>query len=196
MQSPSSGRIIAFGRDVTKLAAHRRAALGIGRTFQVTNLFFDLTVLDNVLLAFEALGPTKFNLLRPLSSHKYLHAQAESMLERWGMWGRRDVLVHSLSYGEQRQLEVILALSQNRSLLLLDEPTCGLSPEEAKSFVSIIGDLPRDITILFIDHDMDVTFEVAEKVLVLHFGRVLAFGSPEEVKGNSQVQEIYMGESS
>lgn len=193
MQPPSSGRIFAFGKDITKLAAHRRAALGIGRTFQITNLFLNLTVLDNVLLALEGLGTTKFNLLRPLSSYKHLLARAESILNRWGMWDRRDVPVHSLSYGEQRQLEIILTLSQNRSLLLLDEPTSGLSPEEARSFVSILRALPRDITILFIDHDIDVTFEVAEKVMVLHFGRVLAFGSPEEVKRNSDVQEIYMG---
>jgi branched-chain amino acid transport system ATP-binding protein len=111
------------------------------------------------------------------------------------MWERRDVSVRNLSYGEQRQLEIILTLSQNRSLLLLDEPTCGLSTEEAKGFVSIIQSFPRDVTVLLIDHDMDVTFGIAEKVLVLHFGKVLAFGSPEEVKANPQVQEIYMGKS-
>jgi branched-chain amino acid transport system ATP-binding protein len=193
MLSPSSGRIFAFGKDITKLPAHRRAALGIGRTFQITNLFLKLTVLDNVLLALEASGLTRFNLLRPISSYKHLLAQAEKILNQWGMWDRRDVPVRSLSYGEQRQLEIILTLSQNRSVLLLDEPTCGLSPEEAKSFVSMIQAFSRDFTILLIDHDMDVTFEIAEKVMVLHFGRVLAFGSPDEVKRNSKVQEIYMG---
>jgi len=193
MITPSSGRIFAFGKDITKWAAHRRAALGIGRTFQITNLFLKLTVLDNILLAMEASGLARFNLLRPVSSYKDLHLKAEKILRQWGMWDRRDIPVRSLSYGEQRQLEIILTLSQNRSLLLLDEPTCGLSPEEAKSFVSTIRSFPRDFTILLIDHDMDVTFEIAEKVLVLHFGEVLAFGSPEEVKGNSQVQEIYMG---
>jgi branched-chain amino acid transport system ATP-binding protein len=195
MITPSSGRISAFGKDITKWPAHRRAALGIGRTFQITNLFLKLTVLDNILLAMEASGLARFNLLRPVSSYKHLHSQAENILKEWGMWDRRDVPVRSLSYGEQRQLEIILTLSQNRSLLLLDEPTCGLSPEEAKGFVSIIRSFPRDVTVLLIDHDMDVTFEIAEKVLVLHFGRVLAFGSPEEVKGNPQVQEIYMGKS-
>lgn len=193
MLAPSSGRIFAFGKDITKLAAHRRAALGIGRTFQITNLFLNLTVLDNVLLAVETLGITRFNLLRPISSYKHLLARAETILNQWGMWDRRDVPVRSLSYGEQRQLEIILTLSQDRSLLLLDEPTCGLSPEEAKGFVSMIRDFSRDFTILLIDHDMDVTFEIAEKVIVLHFGRVLAYGFPDEVKRNSQVQEIYMG---
>ena len=195
MIAPSSGKIFAFGKDITKWAAHRRAALGIGRTFQITNLFLKLTVLDNLLLAMEASGLARYNLLRPVSSYKHLHLQAENILKQWGMWDRRDVPVRSLSYGEQRQLEITLTLSQNRSLLLLDEPTCGLSPEEARGFVSIIRSFPRDCTVLLIDHDMDVTFEIAEKVLVLHFGRVLAFGSPEEVKGNPQVQEIYMGKS-
>jgi branched-chain amino acid transport system ATP-binding protein len=193
MLTPSSGRIFAFGKDITRTSPHRRAALGIGRTYQITNLFLNLTVLDNVLLAMEASGFTRFNLFRPVSSYKNLHKQSENILNQWGMWERRDLPVRSLSYGEQRQLEIILTLSQNRSLLLLDEPTCGLSPEEAKSFVSVIRSFPRDFTILLIDHDMDVTFEIAEKVMVLHFGKVLAFGSPEEVKGNSQVQEIYMG---
>lgn len=193
MLIPSSGRIFAFGKEITKLAAHRRAALGIGRTFQITNLFLNLSVLDNILLGVEASSTAKFNLVRPISAYKHLLTRAESILHQWGMWDRRNTVVRSLSYGEQRQLEIILTLSQNRSLLLLDEPTSGLSPEEAKGFVSMIRTFPRDITILIIDHDIDVTFEVAEKVMVLHFGRVLAFGSPDEVKRNSQVQEIYMG---
>jgi branched-chain amino acid transport system ATP-binding protein len=193
MLTPTRGRIFAFGQDITKWPAHRRAALGIGRTFQITNLFLTLTVLDNVLLALEAAGMTRFNLLRPAFSYKHLLARAEDILSQWAMWERRDVPVSALSYGEQRQLEIILALSQNRSLLLLDEPTCGLSPEEAKSFTAMIAAFSRDFTVLLIDHDMDVAFGVAEKVMVLHFGRVLAFGSPDEVKQNAQVQEIYMG---
>jgi len=196
MLPPSSGSIFAFGKDITRVAAHRRAALGIGRTFQITNLFLNLTVLDNVLLALEASGLTRFNLFRPLSFYKHLLRRAEEILNQWNLWDRRDVSVRNLSYGEQRQLEIILTLSQNHSLLLLDEPTCGLSPEEARSFVLTIRAFSRDFTILLIDHDMDVIFDIAEKVIVLHFGRVLAFGSPEEVKKNPQVQEIYMGAGS
>lgn len=190
---PSRGRIFAFGGDITKMADYQRAALKIARTFQITSLFLNLTVLDNVLLAVEALGITKFSLLRPLSSYKHLFAQTQSLLKQWGMWDRRDVSVRSLSYGEQRQLEIILALSQNPRLLLLDEPTSGLSLEEARSFVSIIRALPQNITILLIEHDIDVAFEVAEKVMVLHFGRIVASGSPDEVKRNAYVQEIYTG---
>ena len=193
MLTLSEGALSAFGRDITKLSPYRRAAMGIGRTFQITNLFLDLTVLENVLLALEALDNTKFNLIRPLSSYKHLLRRAEEILEQWGMHERKDVPVSNLSYGEQRQLEIILTLSQDRSILLLDEPTSGLSLEEAKSFVALIGNLSRDITILMIDHDIDIIFEIAERVMVLHFGTVVAYGTPDEVKMNSQVQEIYMG---
>jgi len=193
MLTPSGGRVFAFGTDITKLPPNRRAGIGIGRTFQITQLFMNLTVLENVVLALEALHKMKFNLLRPLSSYRQLLAQAEDTLKRWGMLDRRDTTARNLSYGEQRQLEIILTLSQNRSILLLDEPTCGLSPEEARSFVSMIRDLPRTITILIIDHDIDVTFEIAEKVMVLHFGAVIAYGTSEEVRVNPRVQDIYTG---
>lgn len=190
---PTKGRILFHGKDITRLPAHRRAALALGRTFQITNLFFSLTVLDNVLLALEARGGKRFNLLRPLTTYKGLLAEGEQVLTEWGMWDRRDIPVHSLSYGEQRQLEIMLALSQHKPLLLLDEPTCGLSPEEAQTFVSMICNFSRDFTTLIIDHDMDVIFGVAQKVMVLYYGKVLTFGSPEEVRRNEEVQRIYMG---
>lgn len=193
MLAPTSGKIFAFGKDITKLPVHKRAAIGLGRTFQITNLFLRLTVLDNVLLALEAAGLKRFNMLRPVSSCRDLHDSAKLILTRWGIWDKKDLPVRSLSYGEQRELEIILTLSQNRSLLLLDEPTCGLSPEEARSFVTLISDFSRDFTTLIIDHDMDVIFGVAEKVMVLHYGELLAFGLPDEVKANPRVQEIYMG---
>jgi branched-chain amino acid transport system ATP-binding protein len=126
-------------------------------------------------------------------SYSHLYERGEKMLTQWGLWPRRDVPVSSLSYGEQRQMEVILVLVQNPSLLLLDEPTSGLSLEDAKRFVSLIRSFPRNITILLIDHDMDVVFDIADKVLVLHFGRVLASGTPDEVRKNPQVQDVYMG---
>jgi branched-chain amino acid transport system ATP-binding protein len=193
MITPTTGKITAFGRDITRLPAHQRAALGLGRTFQITNLFVKLTVLENTLLALEASGLTRFNLVRPMSTYKHLIAKAEEVLTEWGLWERRDTAVRNLSYGEQRQLEIVLTLSQKRPLLLLDEPTCGLSPEEAQSFVAMIRSFSRDFTVLLIDHDMDVIFDIAEKVMVLHYGQLLVFGTPDEVKQNAQVQEIYMG---
>jgi len=193
MITPTAGRITAFGKDITKLPAHQRAALGLGRTFQITNLFVNLTVLENTLLALEASGMTRYNLIRPMSSYRQLIGKAEEVLNEWGLWKRRDTAVRNLSYGEQRQLEIVLTLSQKRPLLLLDEPTCGLSPEEAQSFVSMIRGFSRDYTVLLIDHDMDVIFDIAEKVMVLHYGELLVFGTPDEVRQNAQVQEIYMG---
>ncbi len=194
MITPSSGKIFAFGRDITKLPSHKRAQMGIGRTFQITNLFLNLSVLDNVLLALESFGFLRYNLFKPIKSYKDLIARAENILNEWNLWEKSDTIVKNLSYGEQRKLEIILTLSQNRSIILLDEPTCGLSPEEAKNFVSMINSLPREYTILLIEHDMDVTFEIAEKIMVLHFGKIIAYGTPEEIKTNPKVQEIYIGE--
>jgi branched-chain amino acid transport system ATP-binding protein len=167
--------------------------MGIGRTFQITSLFQDLTVADNVILALEALSGMRYNLLRPLATYGRVIARADELLDRWDLLPRRNELARNLSYGEQRLLQIVLTLCQDRSVLLLDEPTCGLSPEEAVGFTKLLQDLPRDVTILLIDHDLDVLFGLAEEIMVLHFGRVLTIGSPADVKANPQVQEIYMG---
>ena len=193
---PSAGRILFLGEDITRMPAHRRAALGLARTFQITNLFPSLTVKDNMLLSLQAPNTLKFSFLRPLTSDKYLFPRAQDLLEQWGMWDKRDVEVRNLSYGDQRQLEIILALSQNPKLLLLDEPTSGLSRAESITTVSMIEALQQDVTILFIEHDMDTAFRLAEQVMVLHLGSVLALGPPDEIKRNSQVQKVYLGEES
>lgn len=193
---PSAGRILFLGEDITRMPAHRRAALGLARTFQITNLFPSLTVKENMLLSLQAPNTLKFSFLRPLTSDKYLFPRAQDLLEQWGMWDKRDIEVRNLSYGDQRQLEIILALSQNPKLLLLDEPTSGLSRAESITTVSMIEALQQDVTILFIEHDMDTAFRLAEQVMVLHLGSVLALGPPEEIKRNSQVQKVYLGEES
>jgi branched-chain amino acid transport system ATP-binding protein len=167
--------------------------MGLGGTFQITSLFQNLTVADNVILALEALSGMRYNLLRPLATYRRLIGRADELLDRWKLLPRRNELVRNLSYGEQRLLQIVLTLCQDRPVLLLDEPTCGLSTQEAVGFTKLLQDLPRDVTILLIDHDLDVLFGLAEEILVLHFGRVLAMGSPADVKANSQVQEIYMG---
>ena len=193
---PSAGRILFLGEDITRMPAHRRVALGLARTFQITNLFPSLTVKENMLLSLQAPNTLKFSFLRPLTSDKYLFPRAQDLLEQWGMWDKRDIEVRNLSYGDQRQLEIILALSQNPKLLLLDEPTSGLSRAESTTTASMIGALQKDVTILFIEHDMDTAFRLAEQVMVLHLGSVLALGPPEEIKRNSQVQKVYLGEES
>ena len=190
---PSSGHVYLFGRDVTNLQAHQRAALGMARTFQVTNLFQKLTLFENILLGVQAVKGARFCFYRTVSSFREMILEAERVLKEWNLWEKRGVLLKNLSYGEQRQVEVIMALTTKPRLLLLDEPTAGLSPAETASVTSIIKGLPREITTILIEHDMDVAFEIAEKVTVLHFGSVLADGPLEQIKGNPKVTEVYLG---
>jgi branched-chain amino acid transport system ATP-binding protein len=192
--APSTGNIFLFGKDATSLPPHKRAAMGMGRTFQITNLFLNLTIEENLLLSLKAVDAGNRFFLRPLRSDKHLRSRAESLLDQSGMWERRNVSVRNLSYGEQRQVEVMMALAQNPTLLLLDEFTSGLSAAEIITVTSVLKALPREITLLLIEHDMDVAFDLGEFFTVLHAGRVLAEGSLEEIKSNSKVQEIYLGE--
>jgi branched-chain amino acid transport system ATP-binding protein len=192
---PSTGRIALFGRNITGSAPHRIAAMGMASTFQITSLFPKLTVQENVLLSILASHRKRFGLFRPVRAYGDLFAGVQGMLEQWNMQDRLETPVIELSYGEQRQLEIILALSQHPRLLLLDEPTSGLSPAETAIVTAMLQSLPRDITILLIEHDMEVAFNVAERFVVLHFGTILATGSPEEIRRNARVQEIYIGQS-
>jgi branched-chain amino acid transport system ATP-binding protein len=191
--SPTEGRIVHFGQDVTRIRTHKRIALGMARTFQINNLFPKLTVLQNVLLAAQGLQGTKYVMYRPISSYAPLSEKARSILEEFQMWDKRDILVENLSYGDQRQIEVCLALIENPRLLLLDEPTAGLSRAETLTFTSILKKLDPDITILLIEHDMDVAFDLAENITVLQLGKQVASGDKEEIKANKTVQEIYLG---
>ncbi|MHB8731260.1 MAG: ABC transporter ATP-binding protein [bacterium] len=189
----TSGRLRLFGRDVTGLAAHARAALGLGRTFQITNLFGPLTVEDNMLLAVQALSLSKYAMLRPLRRDRAALDRARALLEPAGLWEKRDVEVRVLSYGEQRQLEVLLALAGRPRLLLLDEPAAGLSPGERREMAQFIKGLDPRLTLLLIEHDMDVAFEIVDAITVLHFGCVVAEGTKEAVRADPSVQEIYFG---
>jgi branched-chain amino acid transport system ATP-binding protein len=191
--APTSGRISLFGRDVTGLATHRRARLGLGRTFQVTTLFPRLTVLDSVLLAVQGADGARFILHRAIDRYPRLYARAERLLEDWALADRRHVTTRELSYGEQRQLELLLALAAQPRVLLLDEPTAGLSPAETASVTETIRRFPREVTILLIEHDMDVALGLAERLIVLHHGRVVAAGPRDEIKRDPRVAEIYLG---
>ncbi|MBI4560855.1 MAG: ABC transporter ATP-binding protein [Candidatus Rokubacteria bacterium] len=190
---PTEGRITLFGRDITQLSPHRRAALGLARTYQITNLFPQLTVLENCLLAVQALMPIKLYLHRALSRYPALFERARSVLQAVGLADKAKETVRSLSHGEQRQLEIALALAGTPTLLLLDEPTAGLSPAESNMMTALLKKLDPAITILIIEHDMDVAFELTNRITVLHFGKVVADGLGEEVKANPLVQEIYLG---
>ena len=190
---PSRGRITLFGRDVTGLSPHRRAALGLARTFQITNLFPSLTVRENLLLAVQALERTKLMLLRPLTAYRHLYERAHAVLDSVGLTDKEGEVVKNLSHGEQRQMEVAMALATRPRLLLLDEPTAGLSPAESLLMTALLKRLDSGITLLVIEHDMDVAFALAERVTVLHNGRVVADGTRDEVKANPLVREIYLG---
>ena len=191
--TPSSGRILLFGNDVTRLPPHRRAALGLARTFQITNLFPNLTVARNLHLAVQALQPKKYAMHRTLSSYADVMGRTEQLLKEWNLWDRRDEPTRNLSYGDQRELEILMALAGNPRLLLLDEPTAGLSAAETKLVEGIVRALPRDITILLIEHDLDIAFDLADRVTVLHFGEILVDGPPSEVRKDPRVGEIYIG---
>jgi branched-chain amino acid transport system ATP-binding protein len=190
---PTSGRISLFGQDVTSAPAHRRAALGLARTFQITNLFPDLTVLENCLLAVQAHTSTRFSMLRPVRRYTGLLDRARATLASLELGALGDAVVKTLSHGEQRQLEIALALAGQPKVLLLDEPTAGLSPAESRLMAGLLRRLDPAITVLMIEHDMDIALELSEMVAVLHYGRVIADGPRERVKADPQVKEIYLG---
>jgi branched-chain amino acid transport system ATP-binding protein len=189
----SSGQVMMHGRDVTKWRSHQRTALGMARTFQVTSLFPRLTVIDNVLLAIKGLESSKFVMWRFMSSYRDAYDKAHRLLEQASFMDRRDVEVRNLSHGEQRQLEIVLGLASDPKLLLLDEPAAGLSSGESAEMARFLMKLDPKLAILLIEHDMDVVFDVADEISVLHFGEILETGTPEEIKRSSRVQEIYLG---
>jgi len=189
----TEGRILFFEKDVTALPSYRRAALGMARTYQITNLFPRLTVSENILMACQALQRTKFVMFRLLSSYRRLMERCNDLLKAFDLWEKRSELVKNLSHGDQRQIEVAMALAGKPRLLLLDEPAAGLSPAETHALTLLLKKLDPSITILLIEHDMDVAFEFAEKITVLYQGRFLTEGTKEEIKNNAMVQEIYLG---
>jgi len=189
----SSGQVLLFGRDVTAWPSHRRTAMGMARTFQITSLFPRLTVLDNVLLAIKGLRRSKFVMWRFLSSYRDVYEKAHALLEQAAFLDRKDTEVRYLSHGEQRQLEIVLGLASDPRILLLDEPAAGLSSGESVEMAQFLMRLDPKLAILLIEHDMDVVFDVAQEISVLHFGEVLETGTPEQIKRSAKVQEIYLG---
>jgi branched-chain amino acid transport system ATP-binding protein len=189
----SSGNVLLFGRDVTTWPTHRRTAFGMARTFQVTSLFPRLTVLDNVLLAIQGVRASKFVIWRFMSSYRQVYEKAYRLLEDAHFMDRKNAQVRNLSHGEQRQLEIVLGLASDPKILLLDEPAAGLSSGESAEMVKFLNRLDPKLAILLIEHDMDVVFDVAGHISVLHFGEVLEAGTPAQIRNSRKVQEIYLG---
>jgi ABC-type branched-subunit amino acid transport system ATPase component/ABC-type branched-subunit amino acid transport system permease subunit len=197
LERPTLGRVVVFGRDVTGASPSQRAALGLSRTFQVTLLYPTLTVEENIAVAL--LGSTyrryRFRLWRPLRAHGYLSVRSRELLEAAGLWAWREVEVRHLSYGHQRQLEIALALAPDPALLLLDEPTAGLSQVEIASMRRLLASLPRDLTVLVVEHHLQFIFEFVDRVLVLHQGSIIMDGSPDAVRESDRVQALYFGKA-
>lgn len=190
---PTSGSVRLFGEDVTALPEHGRTTKGMGRTFQITNVFADLTLAENLALAIVGTKSRKWTMHRPISSFPEIREQAMKGLAAIGLGGREAVPVRLLSYGERRQLELALALNTNPRVLFLDEPCAGLSPSERQRLFALVRALPRTITLIMIEHDMDVALGLADRVTVLHRGRVMAEGGPAEIQSNTQVRDVYFG---
>jgi branched-chain amino acid transport system ATP-binding protein len=190
---PSGGEVALFGRDITRLAEPARTALGMSRTFQISNVFSDLAVIENMILALLGTDRRKWVLHRAVDAFGAVRARAMEGLARVGLEQRAAEPARLLSYGERRQLELALALHSNPRVLLLDEPCAGLSPSERQRISQTIAALPREITLLMIEHDMDVALALADRVTVLHRGRVILEGTPAEVQANPEVREVYFG---
>lgn len=189
----TSGRVILSGRNISSLSAHRRIGAGLGRTYQITNIFLGLTVEENVQLAAQGLSPIKFSLHRPIPDSGPIHDKVVRVLEDLELTRVKDTVTSELSYGEQRQLEIALALVGEPEVLLLDEPAAGLSAAERVSIATLIRSLPTDLTIILIEHDMDLALGLVDRVTCLHFGSVIAEDIPDNIRENEQIQEIYLG---
>ncbi len=189
----TAGNIAFEGHDITRLPSHRRARLGLSRTFQITNLFPRLSVLDNMVLALRGRSPRKFSLFGKPDIDATEASQINDALNAVRLAGRTATMVKDLSYGEQRQLEIALSLVTSPRLLLLDEPAAGLSPSERSMVAGIIRSLGRDITVVLIEHDMDLALGLVDRVTCMFEGRVLAEEAPDDIRRNSRVQEVYLG---
>lgn len=190
---PSDGHIRFNGQEVTALPAHRRAALGIGRSFQRTNIFPEFTVYENCRLGAQARLPTSMRFVRPAERDTTVRERAERAMEMVGLTSRREALASVLSHGEQRQLEIGVMLATEPSLLLLDEPMAGMSADETTRMVALVRRLKAGHTLVLIEHDMDAVFAVADIITVMVNGAVLASGRPEEIRRSRAVQDAYLG---
>jgi len=190
----NSGSILLGDQDITRVPAWRRSALGLARSFQITSLLLDFTAIDNVALAAQAHHGHSFRFWKDARKEVALRDAARAALERVGLAHRADVLVSRLSHGEQRELELAVALATKPRLLLLDEPMAGLGTSEAARMVKLLQELRREVTIVLVEHDMDAVFALADRITVLVYGRVIASGAPADIRQNEDVRRAYLGD--
>jgi branched-chain amino acid transport system ATP-binding protein len=191
---PDAGAIHFAGRDLAALPIHRRSALGLARSFQITSVFADFSALDNVALSVQAHAGHSFRFWRNARRDPALRDPALAALARVGLTERAGILAASLSHGEQRQLEIAMALATRPRMLLLDEPMAGMGVRESARMVGLLGELKRGLTILLVEHDMETVFALADRITVLVYGRVIASGAPETIRANAEVRRAYLGE--
>jgi branched-chain amino acid transport system ATP-binding protein len=190
---PSAGQVVLFGEDVTQMPPHERVRRGLRRTYQSSLLFRELTVRDNLYLAVRGVQQGRMSLRRPARDGSSL-ASVKELLEHGRLDGIADIPVGALSHGQQRQLEIAMALAGSPRLILFDEPAAGLSPVERRELVALLRELPRQVGFVIIEHDLDIALTVTERATVMHNGRVLVSGTPAEIQDNEDVHAIYLGE--
>lgn len=193
---PDSGRVLFAGEDITSLPAWRRPHLGLTRSFQITSIFRDMTALQNTALAVQAHAGHSFRFWEPAAEDPELLQPAQEALQQVGLGDRASVPAAALAHGEQRQLEIAMALATKPRLLLLDEPMAGMGPEESAQMVTLLRSLKGKLTILLVEHDMDAVFAVADRISVLVYGRAVATGYPDEIRHNEEVRQAYLGDDS
>jgi branched-chain amino acid transport system ATP-binding protein len=193
---PSSGEILFRDQKTTNLPPHTLALKGIARSFQITNIFAGLTVFESIRLGFQSRSGVRYNFLGSFKAKtKEIEEKTWKVLEKTNLVDKYNVPACNLPHSEQRTLEIALTLSAEPVLLLLDEPTAGMSPEETKMTVSLIKEISKGLSVILIEHDMDVVFSVSDAITVLNYGRIIAQGSPDDIKNNQEVQEAYLGRS-
>jgi branched-chain amino acid transport system ATP-binding protein len=192
---PDAGRIRFAGEDITALPAHKRARRGLARSFQITSIYPQFSVLDNVALAVQASAGHSFRFWGPARGDRTLTGPAQRILDEVGLSGRSHILAANLAHGEQRQLEVAMVLATRPRLLLLDEPMAGMGVDESQRMIALLTALKRKRTIILVEHDMDAVFRLADRISVLVYGRIIASGAPDEVRANREVRAAYLGEA-
>jgi branched-chain amino acid transport system ATP-binding protein len=191
---PDAGTVRFSGEDVTSLRAPARARRGFARSFQITSIYREFTALENVALAVQAHAGHSFRFWKPARAESALRDPAQRCLEEVGLGARAGVVAANLAHGEQRQLEVAMALATKPRLLLLDEPVAGMGAEESQRMVAFLGTLKGRQTIILVEHDMDAVFSLADRISVLVYGRIIATGTPQEIRANPEVRRAYLGE--
>jgi branched-chain amino acid transport system ATP-binding protein len=191
--APSAGRVEFEGRDVTNVPQHQFAHMGIAKSFQITNVFPLLSTRENVRVGLQAFV-SRFDMWRPRAKLPGLVEKADELLALVGLWDRRERLAKELAHGEQRALEIGMALAANPRLLLLDEPTAGMSPEETRVMMDLIVKLAKERTVILVEHKMKLVMGISDRILVLHHGELIAQGTPTEVRQNDQVKRVYLGQ--